>query len=83
MLQFNFGGPYLVPKSFYLATSAPIPKKYMDTINVNAGGKKKLKFTVDDVNSILRYRLYCIPAFCKIIDFLTLTNMFLFKLGVF
>lgn len=57
-IKFNFGGPYLVPKSFYLATSAPIPKKYMDTINVNAGGKKKLKFTVDDVNSILRWEFF-------------------------
>jgi hypothetical protein len=46
-----------VPYSYYLSNSAPVPKDYMETINVIAGasGFKKLKYKIDVANSILRY----------------------------
>jgi len=82
--KFNMGGP--VPKSYYLTTSAPFPKKYMETLNVIAGGKKKLKFKVDDVNSILRweflseggdisYRVYCKNSAEGLIDLVPLDRV--------
>lgn len=74
--KFNMGGS--VPKSYYLTTSAPVPKKYMDTLNVIAGGKKKLKFKVDDVNSILRY-LKLNALHCTTLTYFSLS----FKLGIY
>lgn len=82
--KFNMGGS--VPKSYYLTTSAPVPKKYMDTLNVIAGGKKKLKFKVDDVNSILRwefmteggdisYRIYCKNSADGLVDLVPLDRV--------
>jgi hypothetical protein len=46
-----------VPYSYYLSNSAPVPKDYMETINIiaGAGGFKKLKYKIDVANSILRY----------------------------
>ncbi|XP_046633841.1 SEC14-like protein 2 isoform X2 [Daphnia pulicaria] len=53
--KFNMGGE--VPYSYYLSNSAPVPKDYMETINIiaGAGGFKKLKYKIDVVNSILRW----------------------------
>jgi len=45
-----------VPHEYYLSNSAPQPKDGMETMTViaGAGGKKKIKFKVDVINSILR-----------------------------
>jgi len=51
--KFNMGGP--VPKEYYLINNAPTPKKYMQALNIMAGGKKKLKFKVDQGNSTLSW----------------------------
>ncbi|EFX85396.1 hypothetical protein DAPPUDRAFT_238038 [Daphnia pulex] len=53
--KFNMGGE--VPYSYYLSNSAPVPKDYMETINIiaGAGGFKKLKYKIDVANSILRW----------------------------
>lgn len=48
-----------VPLSYYLSNSAPVPKDYMETINIiaGAGGFKKLKFKIDVKHSILRLNI--------------------------
>ncbi|XP_046460828.1 SEC14-like protein 2 [Daphnia pulex] len=51
--KFNFGGE--VPHSYYLSNSAPVAKDYMETINIGAGGSKKLQYKIDVANSILRW----------------------------
>jgi hypothetical protein len=35
-----------------------VAKDYMATINIGAGGSKKLQYKIDVANSILRYVLY-------------------------
>ncbi|KAI9561274.1 hypothetical protein GHT06_012230 [Daphnia sinensis] len=44
-----------VPESYYLSNNAPVPKDYMETMNVMAGGKKKLKFKIDDADSTMSW----------------------------
>ncbi|XP_046460612.1 SEC14-like protein 2 [Daphnia pulex] len=53
--KLNMGGE--VPYSYYLSNSTPVPKDYMETINIiaGAGGFKKLKYKIDVANSILRW----------------------------
>lgn len=45
-----------VPIEYYLNKTAPEPKDYMETFNIiaGAGGKKKISFKVDKINSIFR-----------------------------
>lgn len=52
--QFNMGGE--VPQTYYLSNSLPVAKDYMEsmTIIAGAGGFKKLKFKIEEPNSILR-----------------------------
>jgi len=47
-----------VPPEYYLnKATAPEPKDYMETFNIiaGAGGKKKISFKVDQINSLFRY----------------------------
>ena len=44
-----------VPYSYYLSNSPPVAKDYMETLNIGAGGLKRLKYKIDVANSILRY----------------------------
>jgi len=46
-----------VPIEYYLNKTAPEPKDYMETFNIiaGAGGKKKISFKVDKINSIFRF----------------------------
>lgn len=48
-----------MPREYYLSNSAPQPKESMETLTLLAGasGKKKIKFRVDQINSILKYFL--------------------------
>lgn len=43
-----------VPTEYYLNIPAPEPKDYMESLSMMPGAKKKMKFKVDVVNSILR-----------------------------
>lgn len=45
-----------VPREYYLSNSAPVPRDDMESMHIiaGAGGKKKLKFKVNAVNSVLR-----------------------------
>lgn len=45
-----------VPKEYYLRNSAPKPRKGMETAHIIAGsgGKKKLKFKVDTIDTLLK-----------------------------
>ncbi|KZS17885.1 putative SEC14 protein 2 [Daphnia magna] len=51
--KFNMGGK--VPESYYLSNNAPVAKDYMETMNVMAGGKKKLKFKIDAADSTMSW----------------------------
>lgn len=44
-----------VPESYYLSNNAPVAKDYMETMNVMAGGKKKLKFKIDAADSTMSW----------------------------
>lgn len=46
-----------VPHEYYMSNDPPQVKDYMESANIiaGAGGWKKLKFKVDEVNSILKY----------------------------
>lgn len=50
-----------VPHEHYMTNDSPQAKDYMETATIIAGasGWKKLKFKVDEVNSILRYLKHC------------------------
>ncbi|XP_057372735.1 SEC14-like protein 2 [Daphnia carinata] len=51
--KLNMGGK--VPESYYLSNNTPVPKDYMTTMNITAGGKKKLRFEINSAGSTIRW----------------------------
>lgn len=55
LFQYYMGGK--VPQIYYLSNKTPIPKDYMETLNIIAGasGRKKLKYKVDMASTVIKY----------------------------
>lgn len=65
-----------VPQSYYLSNKTPIPKDYMETLNIIAGasGRKKLKYNVDMASSVIKYLLQICTSKRKRIKFYLFTR---------
>ena len=46
-----------IPREYYLSNTPPVIKDGMQTMNIiaGAGGKRQLKYKVDEANSVLRF----------------------------
>lgn len=44
-----------VPRSYYLSSKVPVPKDNMETSNILAGSRKKIKLKIDVPLSVIRY----------------------------